>query len=109
MEKLFIYGTLAPGIPNEHKLSDIKGVWKEATVKGRLHQEGWGAQMGYPGIVLDETAQSVQGFLFSSDELYKKWELLDSFEGDEYQRTLTKVQLSDGTIEEAFIYELNQK
>lgn len=109
MEKLFIYGTLAPGRPNEHKLSDIKGVWEEATVRGKLFQEGWGAQMGYPGIILDETAENIKGFLFSSNELNKKWDLLDSFEGDEYQRTLTQVQLNDGSIQEAYIYELNQK
>ena len=34
MEKLFIYGTLAPGRPNEHKLSDIDGIWEEGIVKG---------------------------------------------------------------------------
>ena len=55
MEKLFIYGTLAPGRPNEHKLRDIDGIWEEAIVKGILHQEGWGADMGYPGIILNET------------------------------------------------------
>lgn len=109
MERLFIYGTLAPGRPNEHKLSDISGNWQEASVKGKLYQEGWGAEMGYPGIILDENDNEVKGFVFSSDELYKKWDELDTFEGKEYCRVSTKAYLEDGSIVEAFIYELNKK
>lgn len=106
MEKLFIYGTLAPGRPNEHKMSDIKGSWQEAFVKGKLEGKGWGTEMGYPGIHLDENADDVEGFLFTSDELHKKWNELDSFEGEEYQRVLTKIKLSNGETTEAFIYAL---
>jgi gamma-glutamylcyclotransferase (GGCT)/AIG2-like uncharacterized protein YtfP len=109
MEKLFIYGTLAPGRPNEHKLRDIDGIWEEAIVKGILHQEGWGADMGYPGIILNENAPEIKGYLFSSNELHKKWDELDNFEGEEYRRVLTKVILNNGNSTEAYIYELNQK
>lgn len=108
MQRLFIYGTLAPGRPNEHKLSDIKGTWKKAVVKGKLHKEGWGQEFGYPGIILDEKADDVEGFLFTSNELHKKLEELDTFEGEEYKRVITKVILEDGSKVDAFIYELNR-
>ena len=52
-ERLFVYGTLGPGRPNEHVLGSIDGSWEAASVTGTLHDEGWGAAMGYPGIVLD--------------------------------------------------------
>lgn len=34
--QLFVYGTLAPGWPNEHVLADVPGGWEPATVTGRL-------------------------------------------------------------------------
>jgi gamma-glutamylcyclotransferase (GGCT)/AIG2-like uncharacterized protein YtfP len=65
--RLFVYGTLVPGRPNEHVLANVPGEWEPATVTGTLLQEGWGAAMGYPGIVLDERGDEVKGFLFSSE------------------------------------------
>jgi gamma-glutamylcyclotransferase (GGCT)/AIG2-like uncharacterized protein YtfP len=43
---LFVYGTLAPGRPNEHVLADVPGTWKAAIVTGTLRQQGWGAGLG---------------------------------------------------------------
>ena len=34
------------------------------------------------------------------------WQALDAFEGKEYQRVPTTVSLADGTLIEAFVYEL---
>ena len=56
-QRLFVYGTLGPGRPNEHVLSAIGGTWEEASVNGFLMPRGWGAEMGYPGIVLDDTGE----------------------------------------------------
>jgi gamma-glutamylcyclotransferase (GGCT)/AIG2-like uncharacterized protein YtfP len=109
MERLFIYGTLAPGRSNEHKLNDIKGTWEESIVKGKLHKEGWGQNYGYPGIILDDNGDDVKGFLFSSNELYKKWDELDALEGEEYRRVLATVYLDNGLKVKAYIYELNKK
>ena len=81
INKLFVYGTLGPGRPNEHVLSNIGGSWEKASVTGILHQEGWGAAMGYPGITLDETGDRVEGFLFTSDTISDHWTELDQFEG----------------------------
>ena len=105
--RLFVYGTLAPGRPNEHVLADVPGEWEPATVIGTLLQEGWGAAAGYPGIVLDEHGGEVKGLLFSSESLAEHWARLDEFEGEGYERVLTTVKLEDGTAVDAYIYRLS--
>lgn len=107
--RLFIYGTLAPGRPNEHVLADVPGEWRPATVMGTLLQEGWGAAVGYPGIILDEHGSEIEGFLFSSERLAEHWTRLDEFEGDGYERVLTTVKLEDGTAVDTYIYQLRKK
>ena len=104
MEHLFVYGTLAPGRPNEHILKVLQGLWRPATVRGRLRAAGWGAELGYPGIDLDENGEEIQGMLFSSPELVDVWPRLDAFEGEAYERRTVKVVLEDGTTEIASIY-----
>ena len=106
IEKLFVYGTLGPGRPNEHVLDAIGGSWETATVSGTLREEGWGAEMGYPGIDLDEHGGEVEGFLFTSENLSGQWASLDAFEGEAYRRVLTKVKLKDGCKVDAYIYTL---
>lgn len=105
-ERLFVYGTLAPGRPNEHVLAEVSGTWEPATVKGTLLQEGWGAAAGYPGIVLDELGDDVPGFIFSSEELATHWARLDEFEGDGYERVVTSAELGNGTVVSVHIYAL---
>ena len=107
-ERLFVYGTLAPGRPNEHVLAVVPGEWEPASVTGTLHPEGWGAAAGYPGIVLDDHGGEVRGFLFSSDSLAEHWARLDEFESEGYERVLTSVKRKDGTVVEAYIYRLNE-
>lgn len=106
INRLFVYGSLAPGRSNEQVLASLSGTWEAATVKGRLLQHGWGAAIGYPGIVLDENAGEVDGFLFSSEQLAGHWIRLDEFEGPGYERVLTKVKLRDGQTVDAFVYRL---
>lgn len=105
-EKLFVYGTLGPGRPNEHVLTSIGGSWEAATVKGTLREKGWGAEMGYPGIDLDEQGGEVEGFLFTSENLSEHWVNLDAFEGEAYHRVRAKVKLKNGCIVDACIYKL---
>ena len=45
IERLFVYGTLQPGQPNEHELASISGEWSKAQVRGRLVDVGWGAYL----------------------------------------------------------------
>ena len=106
-ERLFVYGTLGPGRPNEHILKAVGGLWEAAAVKGFLRSEGWGSELGYPGIVLDSQAEKIEGFLFSSETLSDHWASLDSFEGEAYKRVLTMASLNNGATVEAYVYALN--
>ena len=105
--RLFVYGTLAPGRSNEHVLADVPGEWEPATVAGTLHEEGWGAAAGYPGIVMDEHGGEVHGLLFSSERLAEHWARLDEFEGEGYERVLTRATRNDGTVVDAYVYALS--
>ncbi|HSX59666.1 MAG TPA: gamma-glutamylcyclotransferase family protein [Tahibacter sp.] len=105
--RLFVYGTLAPGRPNEHVLASVPGTWEPACVRGILLAEGWGAAVGYPGIVLDERGDDVNGFVFTSEALADHWARLDAFEGDGYRRVVTTARLADGRSVEAFVYSLS--
>ena len=106
-QRLFVYGTLAPGRPNAHVLAAVPGEWEPATVTGTLHPEGWGAAAGYPGIVLDQRGGEVEGLLFSAESLAEHWDRLDAFEGDGYERILTTAKRKDGTTVDAYIYKLS--
>ncbi len=109
IQRLFVYGTLAPGRPNEHLLNEIGGSWEDATVTGTLRPEGWGATMGYPAIVLDENGDEVAGFLLSSDKLSDHWSRLDEFEGEAYERVLAVARLKDDRTVDAYVYVLKGK
>jgi gamma-glutamylcyclotransferase (GGCT)/AIG2-like uncharacterized protein YtfP len=76
-------------------------------VRGKLFPEGWGADAGYPGIVLDEQGSEIKGLLFSSESLAQHWARLDEFEGGGYKRVPTTVTLRDGTAVKAYIYSLS--
>jgi gamma-glutamylcyclotransferase (GGCT)/AIG2-like uncharacterized protein YtfP len=106
--RLFVYGTLAPGRPNEHILADVPGEWEPASARGTLFEEGWGAAAGYPGIVLDAEGDEVKGLVFTSHALADHWERLDHFEGEGYERVLTTVQLKDGSLVDAYVYALRR-
>jgi gamma-glutamylcyclotransferase (GGCT)/AIG2-like uncharacterized protein YtfP len=107
-QRLFVYGTLGPGRPNEHVLSTIGGTWEKASVKGYLKPQGWGAEMGYPGIVLNDAGNEIKGYIFCSDKLDYYWDELDDFEGEEYKRVLIKVKTKDKIAVEAYIYMLRK-
>ena len=105
-ERLFIYGSLQPGGPNTQVIDAIGGDWRPATVRGRLVQSGWGADIGYPGLVHDERGDEIAGHVFSSPNLSTKWAELDDFEGVEYERIVTRVTLSGGEQVHAHVYVL---
>lgn len=104
--RLATYGTLVPGQVNAGQLADLSGEWSTGAVRGHLHQEGWGATHGCPGIVLDETGPEVAVHLFTSADLPAHWARLDTFEGDGYSRVPVQVQTATGPVA-AMIYALN--
>ena len=108
IQKLFVYGSLAPGRANEHMLAPLGGIWQPAAVNGHLQQIGWGAALGYPGLVLDAAGEEVRGFVFSAEGLAAFWDALDDFEGEQYERVLTEARLDDGSKVEAYVYVLHK-
>jgi gamma-glutamylcyclotransferase (GGCT)/AIG2-like uncharacterized protein YtfP len=106
--KLFAYGTLRPGEPNSHKLDDFAGDWIDATVKGSLRDDGWGATEGYPAITLDPEGANVSGVILVSSDLTDNWGVLDEFEGAEYCRVLTCAQRADDVVEVVNVYALRE-
>lgn len=106
MERLFVYGTLQPGGPNEHVLAALGGEWEPAVIKGNLVEAGWGAGMGYPGLMIDASGNEIHGQVFTSLNLRAKWADLDEFEGKEYSRIMTSVTLQNGEQVQAYVYVL---
>jgi gamma-glutamylcyclotransferase (GGCT)/AIG2-like uncharacterized protein YtfP len=102
---LAIYGTLAPGKPNHHQLSELAGQWRDGIVRGRLAETGWGAALGYPGLILDPDGGAVPVKLLFSDELPRHWARLDAFEGPDYRRVVAPVETGNGVFD-AHIYVL---
>ena len=112
INRLFVYGTLAPGRPNGHVLADVPGTWEPATVQGRLVNEGWGAKLGYPAIVPSshgQPADVVHGLVFASADLPEHWKRLDEFEGPGYVRVVVYAKLQDGSVVEAQTYALSER
>lgn len=101
--RLFVYGTLAPGQPNEHILSGLRGTWRPATVTGDLVQSGWGADLGFPALTLRTDGPEVSGLLFTSDALADHWDRLDEFEGPGYDRVLAQATC-DGQSVDTYVY-----
>ena len=108
MERLFVYGTLAPGKPNHGVLEDIPGTWETATLRGKLLDEGWGSELGCPGIVPSDDGDEVEGFVFSSAHLSEHWAMLDEYEGAGYRRIPVLVKTGSGEKLEAQVYALNR-
>ena len=106
-QRLFVYGSLAPGRQNEHILAPLGGTWQAATVRGRLKMEGWGATLGFPGLVLDPAGEEVKGQVLTSDKLADFWPELDKFEGEQYERVPVEAVLAGGAAVEAHVYVLN--
>lgn len=106
IHRLFVYGSLQPGGSNAHVLAAVDGQWEPAVIAGKLVDGGWGAKLGYLGLVLDEQGDSVDGYLLSSLELGDLWDQLDAFEGREYARVVASVRRPSGDTVDAFVYVL---
>ena len=106
MERLFVYGTLAPGRTNHHVVQPLGGTWQAGYVRGRLIEEGWGASLGFPALIPDDQGERIHGYVLSSDALKAHWGQLDAFEGPGYQRVNIEVALDDNKHVTAQVYKL---
>jgi gamma-glutamylcyclotransferase (GGCT)/AIG2-like uncharacterized protein YtfP len=96
--RLATYGTLGPGRPNHHQLSDLPGRWLTGRVRGSLVEEGWGAELGYPALILDDGGSPIDVDVFESPALPDHWDRLDAFEGAGYRRVAVDVETAEGVI-----------
>ncbi|WP_369254730.1 gamma-glutamylcyclotransferase family protein [Geodermatophilus amargosae] len=97
--RLVTYGSLAPGRPNHSHVAELRGRWFRGTVRGRLVEEGWGAALGFPAMVLDPDGPVVDVQVLESADLPAHWSRLDEFEGPGYERVLVPVATDDGEVE----------
>jgi gamma-glutamylcyclotransferase (GGCT)/AIG2-like uncharacterized protein YtfP len=88
---------------NHHHLAALKGRWLKGTVTGRLIEAGWGAALGFPGLVLDPEGPAVEVSLLESPDLPDHWPRLDALEGPGYRRVVTQVATDEGEFN-AWIY-----
>ena len=103
--RLAAYGTLAPGRINHGQLAGLPGHWRPGTVRGRLVEAGWGAGLGFPGLILDPQGAEVEVQLLESPALPAHWSRLDAFEGPGYRRVVAGVRTAEGEVA-AWIYML---
>lgn len=104
MNCLFVYGTLCPNRENAHILAAIEGDWQRASVHGTIHILDWGPDQGLPAIVLNPQDPEVAGYLFSTDQLAQNWQMLDEFEGFQYERVAVEVTGATGEKVSAWTY-----
>lgn len=96
--RLATYGTLAPGRGNHGQLTDLPGRWLVGHVRGSLVDAGWGAELGFPALVLHPDGAPVEVFVFESDALFDHWPRLDAFEGPGYRRVAVDVSTTEGVL-----------
>ena len=104
MNRLFVYGTLCPNRENAHILGGIGGDWQKASVHGTIHILDWGPDKGLPALVLAEQDPLIMGYLFSTEKLEQNWQMLDEFEGFQYERVVAEVILESGEKIDAWTY-----
>ncbi len=109
MNQLFVYGTLCPNRENAHILGEIGGDWEKASVHGTVHILDWGPDQGLPALVLNEQDSQIEGYLFSTEKLQHNWQILDDFEGPQYERVQVTVFLASGEKTEAWTYVMKAK
>lgn len=109
-KSIIIYGTLAPNRPNHSRIEHIKGKWLKGIVKGKLVNQGWGAELGYFGFKHSQAdeQENIEAYVLFSEELANYWAYLDEFEGDEYQRILAKFELENGEVGVGNIYAISE-
>jgi gamma-glutamylcyclotransferase (GGCT)/AIG2-like uncharacterized protein YtfP len=91
-QKLFTYGTLAPGKPNHRILSGLEGKWERCTTSGQLIEVS-----GLTMLRWQPSGPTIEGQLFVSSDLAKQWAQLDEFEGASYKRRMISVVTNTGT------------
>lgn len=89
---VFVYGTLRHGGSNEFRMKGAVFL-EHASARGRLYRVDW-----YPGAIFDCDADTrIIGELYQVTE--EHLQMLDEFEGNEYQRVNILVITEKGSFE----------
>ncbi|MEQ8839890.1 MAG: hypothetical protein RIB98_02840 [Acidimicrobiales bacterium] len=86
IERLALWGPLAPGGAEHWLVRSIAGEWSEATVSGWEYTIGFGPAAGQPGLTLDPDAPVISVAVLTSDRLDRHWRDLDAHLGSGYRR-----------------------
>lgn len=103
--KLVVYGTLAPGEPNESVLQPVSGEWIQISMEGNRFTIDEGLDCGFPGYQWVPGGHVHAALLLVSQLLPSHWDRLDEFEGPAYRRVLIPVTQAGGIITVANVYE----
>jgi gamma-glutamylcyclotransferase (GGCT)/AIG2-like uncharacterized protein YtfP len=76
----------------------------KGSVHGTVHILDWGPDKGLPALVLAEQDPLIMGYLFSTEKLEQNWQMLDEFEGFQYERVVAEVVLESGEKIDAWTY-----
>ena len=98
-ERLIVYGTLMPGGQYHHLLAGLAARWERCTIRGSL-----GAYRGYPSFKWNPAGEPHPAWLVTSPGLPAKYQELDDFEGQAYNRRLTPAEAGNRLVI-AYIYE----
>ena len=108
MNRLFVYGTLCLNRENAHILAGIGGDWEKASIHGTVHILDWGPDKGLPAIILNDKDSLVEGYLFRTGKLAENWQMLDDFEGFQYERVVVDVSVDSGEKIQAWTYVMKE-
>ena len=104
MDRLFVYGTLAPGAENYHLIEGAGGTWEAASCFGQVFTQTRGAHIGLPCFVPTHDGDRIDGQLLTSNNLSDYWTMLDQFEGELYERRFIPVKTEQGQELQAYVY-----
>jgi gamma-glutamylcyclotransferase (GGCT)/AIG2-like uncharacterized protein YtfP len=92
-QKLIVYGTLAPGAPNERLLKDIVGTWQDCKIRGEIIQ-----RHGLKYFKWNLNAGEIDAKIFVSRFLPEKLSTIDRFEGKDYHRILIPAKVEERLV-----------
>jgi gamma-glutamylcyclotransferase (GGCT)/AIG2-like uncharacterized protein YtfP len=104
MDRLFVYGSLKPNEKNNFLLSKINGTWRTAFTYGFVKKIYLGPKEIYDALILDNNGDRIEGYLFYSYALKNLWKKLDIFEGSNYKRLETNININNKHKVKAFVY-----
>ncbi len=104
MNRLFVYGSLAPGRSHHYLLAGLPGYWQKARVSGYFFPNGTAGTRGWPALKPSSRGTAVAGYILTSKRLTEHWRDLDKFEGHFYRRVKARAALENGANISVFLY-----